>query len=113
MVKKARSADSQEAIKKAKRGKISGWIEFIIGAVLISLGLNFFVASISYWMIFGGIFLAVFGLYSISTNVRKESLLMKELRSMPKRALTCSSCGRKIPQESFDYCPFCGHALKS
>lgn len=113
MVKKARSADSQEAIKKAKRGKISGWIEFIIGAVSISIGLNFLVASISYWFIFGGLVLAIFGLYSINTNVRKEALLMKELHSMPKRALKCPSCGRKIPQESFDYCPFCGHALKS
>jgi hypothetical protein len=113
MIKQAKSADLQEAVKKAKRGKVSGWIEFIFGSVLISIGFNFFVASISYWLIFGGLVLAVFGLYSITTNVRKESLLMKDLRSTPKRALKCPSCGRKIPQESFDYCPFCGHALKS
>jgi hypothetical protein len=112
MVKQARSADLQKAVKKAKLGKISGWIEFITGSVLLSIGFNFFVASISYWLIFGGLVLAIFGLYSITTNVRKESLLLKEPQSMPKRALKCSSCGRKIPQESFDYCPFCGHPLK-
>jgi hypothetical protein len=113
MVKQAKSADLQEAVKKAKREKIRGWIELIFGSVLISIGVNFFVASISYWLIFGGLVLDIFGLYSITTSVRKESLLMKDLRSTPKRVLKCSSCGRKITQENFDYCPFCGHALKS
>ena len=113
MVKQAKSADLQETVKKAKREKIRGWIEFIFGSVLISIGFNFFVASISYWLIFGGLVLAIFGLYSITTNVRKESLLMKDLRPTPKRVLKCPSCGRKMLQENFDYCPFCGRALKS
>ncbi len=113
MVKQAKSADLQEAVKKTKRGKVNGWIEFIFGSVLISIGFNFFVASISYWLIFGGLILAISGLYAITTSVRKESLLMNELRSTPKRALECPLCGRKILQENFDSCPFCGHALKS
>ena len=100
MVKQAKSADLQEAVKKAKRGKVSGWIEFIFGSVLISIGFNFFVASISYWLIFGGLVLAIFGLYSITTNVRKESLLMKALRSTPKKTLNAlhaeEKCCKKI-----------------
>jgi len=62
---------------------------------------------------FRGLVLVIFGLYSITTNVRKESLLMKALRSTPKKNLKCPSCGRKIPQQSYGHCPFCGHALKS
>jgi hypothetical protein len=53
MVKQARPADLQKAAQKAKRGKVTGWIEFITGSVLINIGFNFFVASISYWLIFG------------------------------------------------------------
>jgi predicted RNA-binding Zn-ribbon protein involved in translation (DUF1610 family) len=111
MVKQTKSANLQEAAKKAKRGKITGWIALILGSVSLSIGLNFFVDSMSYVLILGGLVIAIIGFYSITASVRKEALLTKELYSPPKRALKCPSCGRKIPQENFGYCPFCGHKL--
>lgn len=104
----------QEAIKKAKRGKVSGWIEFIIGTSLIGTGLFLLDPPLSYWLLFGGLILAIVGFYSINVNVRKESLLMKESSSLPKATPPCCpSCGKRIPQETFEFCPFCGKSLKS
>ena len=115
MSEQARSAYLQEAIKRAKRRKISGWIEFIVGTSLIGAGLFLLDPPLSYWLLVSGLVLAIFGFYSINVNVRKESLLMKESSSLPKVAPTtcCPSCGKKIPQENFEFCPFCGTPLKS
>ena len=112
MAKQAKSADLREAAaKKAKRGKIIGWIELIFGSVALSIGLNFFVDAMSFVLIIGGLVIAIIGFYSITSSVRKEELLMKELPSPPNRPLTCPSCGKRVPQKNFGYCPFCGHKL--
>jgi hypothetical protein len=113
MPEQARTAHLQEAIKDIKRRKISGWIEFIIGTSLMGVGLFLIDSPLSYWLLFSGLFLAIFGFYSINVNVRKESLLMRELNSTPKGPPRCPSCGKVIPQENFDYCPFCGKSLKT
>ena len=114
MPEQARTAHLQEAIKDTRRRKISGWIEFIVGTSLIGAGLFLLDPPLSYWLFVSGLVLAIFGFYSINVNVRKESLLMKELCSLPKVAPTrCPSCGKRIPQENFEFCPFCGTPLKS
>jgi hypothetical protein len=114
MSEQARPAYLQKAIKEAKRRKMSGWIEFIVGTALIGAGLFLLDPPLSYWLLVGGLVLAVFGFYSINVNVRKESLLMKEASSLPKVTPTrCPSCGKRIPQENFEFCPFCGKSLKS
>jgi hypothetical protein len=125
MPKKERLVNLQEAIKKTNQRKLSGWVAFIIGMSLISIGLSLIDPPLSYLLLLGGFVLAIFGFYSINVNVRKESILMKELSLTPKgptrhtrptrptRPTRCPSCGKKIPQENFDYCPFCGKSLKS
>jgi hypothetical protein len=112
MSEQARRVYLQEAIKETKRRKISGWIEFIIGTGLMGVGLFLIDPPLSYWLLFGGLFLAILGFYSINVNVRKESLLRKELSLMPKVTSKCLSCGKEIPQGNFDFCPFCGNSLK-
>jgi hypothetical protein len=113
MSKQARLAHLQEENKDTKRRKITAWIEFIIGSSLIGAGLFLLDPPLSYWLLVGGLVLAIFGFYSINVNVRKESLLITESSSLPKVTPTCCpSCGKRIPQGNFNFCPFCGKSLR-
>jgi hypothetical protein len=112
MSKQARLAHLQEENKDTKRRKITAWIEFIIGSSLIGAGLFLLDPPLSYWLLVGGLVLAIFGFYSINVNIRKESLLIRESSSLPKITPTsCPSCGKRIPQDNFKFCPFCGKSL--
>jgi hypothetical protein len=114
MSEKANSAYLREAIQKNKRQKIAGWIQFVIGTSLIGSGLFLMDPPLSYWSVFGGLVFAIVGFYTINVSIRKESLLIKDSSVMPKVTPTsCPACGKRISQENYEFCPFCGKSLKS
>jgi hypothetical protein len=105
----------QEKIKDAKNRERSGHIFGLCGIILAVVGFTFYSYGWLGWspLALGiiGVIIAIFGIFENLFYSRERIRLMRELERMATKILTCSKCGKQIPQGNYTFCPFCGSPL--
>jgi hypothetical protein len=111
----ARIALLQEMLGDAKRNERGGFITCIVGAVVSVAGFSTTsLASNSINLGVLGIAIAAVGFVVYLRYARLYSRLVGQLANIAfKSAVPCPKCGKALTEGEFDFCPFCGFALKS